>query len=68
MPIVNNRPDPEIVRADVEADAERRAIFQAYRLAGTGVSVYVHGIAYNKESRHLLLDLVNDMTGRTPRE
>lgn len=66
MPITNNRPNPDVVRADVEEDSERRAIFSAYRLAGMGVRVKVHGIAHDKNSRHLLLDLVNDMTGRTP--
>lgn len=68
MPIVSNRPDPDVVRADVEADHDRRAMFAAYRLAGMGAKVKVHGITYDNDSKGLLLDLVNDMTGRVPRE
>jgi hypothetical protein len=66
MPITHNRPSPKLVAADVEADHERRAAFAAYRLAGMGAKVKVNGIAYDNNSRSLLLDLVNDMTGRIP--
>lgn len=68
MPITNNRPDPDAIRADVAEDHERRSIFNAYRLAGMGHRVKVQGITHDNNSRKLLLDLVNDMTGRLPCE
>ena len=66
MPLTSNRPDPDQVRSDVEDDAYRRSMFQAYRLAGMGVDVIVSGVAHDKNTRRILLDLVEDLTGRIP--